>query len=127
MSFGNAFGAFASGAAGGMAMGKHLKQGLSDKALSDTVTPDGDKPTGFGLGESLVSGEAGSATFAASPTEGSDKSKPWSSLSSLLDGLGGLGGAAGGLLGKDNPLEGSAAGKLIGGGLGNTIIGKILK
>lgn len=89
MSFGNAFGAFASGAATGAALGQSFK-GAKKEAAPSTASVDQDKPVGFELGQGLVSGDMGKAEIAGS--EGSGES--WGTLSAILGGLGG-GGAAG--------------------------------
>jgi hypothetical protein len=89
MSFGEAFGAFASGAMGGAALGKSFK-GMKPLAATKIVGgSDGGKPVGFGIGEDLVSGTLGSSSTAAGDTK---SSSPWSFLSGILGNLSGDGG-----------------------------------
>lgn len=89
MSFGSAFGAFASGAASGTALGKGFMDSKAAKAAS-TIAGNSDggggKTVGFGLGQDLVSGKVGASTTAA---DASAPSGPWAVLSGILGNLGG--------------------------------------
>lgn len=127
------FGAFAGGAAGGMSMGKSIKNAQAAKIPggSEAEASAEDNPVGFGLGQPLVSGAAGSASIAG------ESSQPWGALSAIVTGAGQPGAqaqmyensAVGRMGGPEKMLESSVVGKLGGpeGMLGKSIIGKFFK
>lgn len=105
MSFGNAFGAFASGAATGAALGQSFK-GATKEAKPSKASGDQAKPVGFELGQGLVSGDMGKSEVAESKGSGDS----WGTLSAILGGLGGGGaGGAGGSPGGAAAMIGLAA------------------
>lgn len=81
MSFGSGFGAFMSGASGGMALGKSIMEKKDAKASTTKAGDDG-KSVGFGLGQKLISGTVGASKAAEGASSG-----PWAALSGMLGGL----------------------------------------
>lgn len=134
-------GAFASGLSGGLGMGmqaKDARQKKTDVMPTMETAPGAPQPgteTGYGLGQSLVSGGVNAPAYAEPEEEGGG----WSTLAGILGGLGpavagggkvdsGMAGALGGL--AAGALSGGkiSDGKLgVGLGLGGALLGKLFK
>lgn len=106
MSFGSGFGAAMSGLSSGLSIGKAVQGAGLLGGKSASTAQSGDK-VGFGLGRSLVSGDAGSSEIATPATENTG----WGALSKIMESLTG-GSPSSGAEGQDQALAGAGLGIL---------------